>query len=51
MIYSNMEEKTYSSNWELLPGVGLGRMAFLMSRLQMKAFDDFLSSRDVEGGA
>ncbi|NPE45726.1 hypothetical protein [Sphingobacterium prati] len=37
-----MKNKSCSSHWELLPGIGLGNVTFMMSRLQVTAFDDIL---------
>ncbi|MDF2514817.1 MAG: hypothetical protein K0R59_113 [Sphingobacterium sp.] len=38
----NSKNKPSSNHWELLPGVGLGEVTFLMSRLQITAFDNIL---------
>jgi len=37
-----MKEKTDNRHWELLPAVGLGKVTFRMSRLQVAVFDEFL---------
>ncbi|MDF2475262.1 MAG: hypothetical protein K0S24_745 [Sphingobacterium sp.] len=37
-----MKDKSCSSHWEVLPCVGLGKLTFLTSRLQVTAFDDIL---------
>ncbi len=37
-----MREKTDNSHWELLPTLGLGKVTFRMSRLQVAAFDEVL---------
>lgn len=41
-MQTKTSEKNYSSPWELLPTLGLGQVAFRMSRSQVSAFDDVL---------
>jgi len=37
-----MDNSSSNCNWELLPGIGLGKVRFLMSPQQVAAFDDVL---------